>query len=425
MLVHSEIMKCRSCGSSRLYNFWTAGVQYIVGFPKTMAITTLPQAPLTLAVCESCWLVQLRHTVDKDMLFHDFWYRSGMNEMMREALRDVVESTLTCVDLRKNDTVVDIGCNDGTLFSGYGDRDVVKVGFDPAKNIQSPGFQKTHGGWRFECDYFSAQRFLKNNQRAKIVTACAMFYDLENPTEFLKDVKKILHEDGVFVIQMNYLPAMLERHCIDNVSHEHLMYYSLGSLNDVVHRAGLEVFHTEINFVNGGSLRAYICHSKKRAPTEEAISLLASEKENGGLESLSTYEQFAGRVGVILEDLDKLLVELAEKSEVVYAYGASTRGTALLQMLKNTHLIRGVAERDASKWTRFMVGSWLPIVPEEEAREQATVFFVLPYHFLSAIIQRERQWIVGGGKLLVPVPKPELLRHEKVLEELELHEEPK
>jgi len=202
---------------------------------------------------------------------------------------------------------------------------------------------------------------------------------------------------------------MLKNCTIDNVSHEHLCYYSLRSLIPVFEAARLSIFDVQLNDVNGGSVRVYATHREKFRPVSDRVFELVRDEARQGLDSFKTYENFSALVKNRLDAIDALLLDAKDRNEVIYAYGASTRGTVLIQLLKNSHVLRGVAERDPLKWGRVMVSSWLPIVSEEEARKNATVFFILPYHFLPGIIQREKVWMQGGGKLLVPLPEPRLL----------------
>jgi len=422
--IYSEVTRCRCC-SNALDEVWDGGEQYVVRFPKLEENREdMPRVPLVLMVCSACGLVQLKHSVDSDAMFHTFWYRSGTNEMMRVALRDVVEKSMRYVDLQEGDIVVDIGCNDGTLFQYYGDKKVRKIGFDPAKNIQSPGMQR--GGWEFICDYFNAGTYRsylhRNNvfkklkpekfKPAKLITACAMFYDLENPKEFLRQVANILDPNGVFVVQMNYLGTMLKNRCIDNVSHEHLCYYSLRSFVRLLADTSLSVFAAELNDVNGGSIRIYLSLKSKEARGDGSAHKIVSD-EISELDALLSC--FPTMVKCLTVDIHRKLYELSHK-ETIYAYGASTRGTSLLQLLGDvSSMIQAVAERDPSKYGRMMVGSWIPIVSEEDARKKATVFFVLPYHFLPTILKREKEWMKNGGKLFVPLPNPRLISWRDVM----------
>jgi len=218
-------------------------------------------APLELVRCknEACGLVQLRHTVNRDLLYREYWYQSGINQSMRDALMDVAVSATQAVKLNAGDIVVDIGSNDGTLIRHFhtlkGDLRI--IGFEPAKNL---ALSPQDGAREIINDYFNYKDFALRfpNEKAKVVTSIAMFYDLDNPNVFVRDVKRVLANDGIWVIQMNCLERMLDQNAFDVISHEHLEYYSVSVLDYLVGKHGFEVDHVEFNEVNGGSMRAYV-----------------------------------------------------------------------------------------------------------------------------------------------------------------------
>jgi hypothetical protein len=387
--------------------FWDAGPLHIVEFPKLGDAPTKPKVPLQLAVCEKCWLVQLMHTTDPKYLYEEFHYRSGVNEMMRAALASIVNSALYEVHLARGDVVVDIGANDGTLLSFV--PETVRVACEPAKNMYAmvskyaeiiiPEF------WSGEAYERAFARHSIPVRKAKIVFACAMFYDLENPVEFCKQVAKILDKNGVFVVQMNYLPTMLSSNGVDNIVQEHLTYFSLSTLIPVFQAAGLLIYKAETNSVNGGSLRVYACHAGQRDSDASVHAILGREYAMG-LASLESYFSFTSRTVGVLSTLQKMLDDLSVKHKKVYAYGASTRGTTLLQLLRTDGRLIACAERDDRKIGRYMVGANLPIVSEDEFRKEAECGLVLPWHFLGAIQQREKEWLAKGNQMIVPLPYP-------------------
>lgn len=398
----TEKLVCRVCkaGLPRT-SIIDLGDQYIVDFPKK-GEKGRDHAPLELALCK-CGLLQLRHTVDADTLFKTFWYRSGINEQMRAALANVVTSAAAQVSLKPKDLVLDIGSNDGTLLSMYGD-DIGTVGFEPATEVAEESRKNTSAIiWN---TYFNAKNALYSSigKKYKIVTAIAMFYDLDDPLAFIKEVEQILHDDGVFVVQMNYLGSMLRNLAFDNISHEHLCYYSLQTLMQMFQSVGLVIVDAETNEINGGSIRIYA--KKKGINSFRCAQLL---REDMQICKRDKIEQFAERIDDCCAELGLLLGGLAKEGKKVYAYGASTRGSTLLQTLFNTSAnakdyILGVAERDPNKFGREMNGLDLAIISEEDARKEADYFLLLPYHFWSSISKRERQWMVNGGKFILPVP---------------------
>jgi SAM-dependent methyltransferase len=403
---YRAIKRCRVCGSDRLKEFWSGGVMQVVEFPLLGAKPQKPRVPLRLAVCEGCWLVQLLHTTDPRYLYETFWYRSGMNEMMRAELKGIANSAAAESDLKERDWVLDVGCNDGTLLENYPEG-MNLVGIDPAKNLALDPQRK----WAFVCDYFSdaAALMASDHNKFKVVTALAMFYDLEDPLAFCRQVSHILAPDGVFIVQMNYLPEMLKAGGVDNVCHEHLTYFSLDTLMTVFDQAGLDIYKVSLNKTNGGSIRVYACHSDARPLDGSVTATLNRELDVMRLHTWKPYARFSERVGQTCNILNTWLEGFKHEGRKVYAYGASTRGTTLLQLLDTRKKLIACAERDERKFGRYMVGADLPIVSEDEFRRDAEVALILPYHFFTSIWERESDWLDRGGRMIIPLPNPRIM----------------
>lgn len=416
-MLYNEVRECRGCGKDDLDEVLSLGNQYIVDFPDEKVGQ---QCPLELLKCRHCALIQLRHTVDPVRLFRKFWYKSGINESMKMALEDIVKNAVNLTGIEPGETVLDIGCNDGTLLEYY-PNSILTVGIDPAADL----IQEAQAMGRAEvavCGFFS-QKAVANWAPYKIITAVAMFYDLDNPAEFLLQCKHVLDKNGLLVIQMNYLKTMLDNCTVDNISHEHLTYYSLTSLKPLVESVGLEILGAETNDVNGGSVRVYITHAgaqlNSKVDTDRlaqlSIGAMALEhmEQNMQLHREAPYAEFKARVRAMKKAVVEYIEGSAKMGKKIYVYGASTRGTALLQYLNHgtevARLIQGAAERDERKYGKMMVGTWTPIFDEETCRKQAKVFLVLPYHFLEGIKRREEQWMLDGGELLVPLPRPSIV----------------
>lgn len=403
---------CRVCNSA-LEPILDLGNHYVSDFPKPNDAASL-KAPLELSLCRRCHLLQLRHTVDPNDMYRNYWYRSGTNQTMRNALADIANKAETLVHLQEGDAVLDIGCNDGTLLASYRTGDIIKIGIDPSNVAEIA--QKVAD--KIVIDFFSAEVYAKamSNKRAKIVTSIAMFYDLEDPNRFVSDIKRVLELDGLWVIQMSYLPLMLKTNEFGNICHEHLEYYSLQSLEYLLNLHGFEVVDVELNDINGGSLRAYI-RNRGADPAiygDEIYRALASERvktmrENEirlGLTDKPVYEEFAMRVERIKHDTVDFISNAAAKGKRVYVYGASTKGNTVLQYFGLDHtLITAAAERNPDKWGRVTVGTNIPIVSEADARAaKPDYFLVLPWHFLEEFMAREHDYLYSGGRFIVPFP---------------------
>jgi hypothetical protein len=249
--------------------------------------------------------------------------------------------------------------------------------------------------------------FVAEHGPFKAVTAIAMFYDLDDPVRFLEDVKSVLAPNGLIVIQMNYLVTMLERNGYDNILHEHLTYFSLNSLVPALRRAGLEVIDVSTNEVNGGSFRVYCAPRGTRTVPGGAdrIERLAARESRFELVNRDTYAEFAGRVRQIRKETREVVNKALKAKKTIYAYGASTRGLVILEYCGlDGEMIAGAAERNPEKWGRTYAGTGIRCVSEDEAREKADYFLILPHHFLPEFVVREAEWLARGGRFIVPLP---------------------
>lgn len=399
---------CRVCGNGRLEPILSLGELYVTDFVAGDGSGPPPiVAPLDVVLCDpeagGCSLLQLSSTVSQERLYRQYWYKSSVNQTMRDALADVTEAAQRLTSLAAGDVVLDIGCNDGTLLRSYGIPGLTRVGFEPVRDFVK---EAEVGGNRVINDFFNAEAFLRQfpQTKAKVVTSIAMFYDLEDPNAFVADVKRLLTEDGVFIIQQNYLLTMLEQNAFDNIIHEHLEYYSLRSLQHLLSRHQLEVFDVELNELNGGSFRTAIARAGTR-PIHERVRAMANAEE--GLRYRRAYQAFAERVVRLRTDVASLIKQEVARGKKVYIYGASTRGNTLLQYFGlDQTLIAAAAERNPIKYGRRTVGTNIPIISEEQARrERPDYFLILPWAFLQEFLRREAAFLKGGGKFLVPLPE--------------------
>lgn len=411
---------CRLCGSRQLSPILTLGPQMLASaFASRENQDFLPsrKVPLELVRCNpeldenACGLVQLKHTFPSDIMYTDYWYASGVNQTMRDALADITMKALEFVSIEQGDVAVDIGCNDGTLLKSYENKALDLVGFDPAKN-----FLGAHGeGFTRINNYFNKNSYTlaRGTKKAKIVTSIAMFYDLENPIAFVQDISEILDDSGVWILQMADLPNMLRNNMFDNICHEHLAYYHLAPMEFLLKKCGMKLVDLEMNFVNGSSYRFYIRKDSGPEPTVEALKRIAKtrfEEFNLALDTDAPYKKFKENLERNKNDLLFFINQERAKGKKVFVYGASTKGNVLLQYCElNEETIPFAAERNPRKWGTRTLGSNIPIISEEEARAlKPDYFLVLPYHFLDEMLVREKEFIDRGGKFIVPIPTVKL-----------------
>ena len=421
---YRQIKECRSCGATELRPILDLGRQWISDFPLESNHEGQEAVPLELILCEKsaggCGLLQLRHTTDSELLYRHYWYRSVINTSMRLALRNITESLEAKVELGSDDLVLDIGCNDGTLLRSYSIPGLRLVGFEPARNIVADAEKDTT---RIFNTFFNAPDFVDafGKGSAKAITSIAMFYDLDDPNRVVADVAECLAPEGVWVIQMAYLPTMLEDTMFDNICHEHLEYYSLSSLEVLLKRNSLEIADAELNDVNGGSLRTYIRHAGSGAAEspfgDGRVEGLRRFEAAIGLDDKQVYEEFGNRTREVCTTIKTFIEREVAAGKRVHGYGASTKGNTLLQLAGfDSSLIEAIAERNPDKWGRRTVGSNIPIISEEEMRAEAPDYLLaLPWHFLDEFRQREHAFLQGGGQFIAPLPTPRLVGLDGVL----------
>lgn len=335
-------------------------------------------------------------------------HNSAITQTMRDALGDVVMKASERVDLASGDTVIDIGSNDSTLLENWPAK-LDRIGFEPATNLMEEAHKP---GLTVVNDYFSLKALREvSGKKAKVITAIAMFYDLDAPVQFCMDVWGALADDGVFVIQQAYLPDMLRNNDIGNVCHEHLSYQSLHSLETILNRAGLFVFDVEQNDINGGSFRVYACKgSHKHRPLSSSLAQMRMKEVAMGLGTEAPYLAFAQRSEILKGHVREFVQKETSSGGRVYVYGASTKGNTMLQYWGLTgEEISGAAERDERKWGRTTPSTRIPIVSELEGRSRGTAFLVLPFHFKKEFLKREEAFLEKGGKMCFPLPQMQII----------------
>ena len=408
---YRAIRFCRLCSHNELTPLWDLGEQYIMGYPPLSYPRDYGvKAPLRLWMCCQCKLVQLEHTVDRDKLYEHYYYRSGISGTMRNALQEVVDHARRSANLLPGDAVADIGCNDGTLLDLY-PPSAVTIGVDPSDIAR----QTVHARHTFVNHYFSVDSLKRAypNVRLgtwKIITSVAMFYDVPRPLDFMADIADMLHEEGVWVNQMNYTPMAMNNLAVDFISHEHLTYWTIQTLEWGLEHAGLEIFDIDLLPLNGGTARFYIQHRGARPiiHKDKVDKLRHDELEYNSPQAWQAFHEKVDRNGSVLRGI---LGRARSQEKVVAVYGASTRGNSLLQYYDlDVKQLPYAADRDPQKWGKKMVGTNIPIVSEEEARScKPDYFLVLPYSYIEEFKVREKEFLDRGGKFIVPLPKAEVV----------------
>ena len=299
--------------------------------------------------------------------------------------------------------MVDIGANDGTLLRNY-PKNIFRVAVEPITKFAKEAKKHSDKVVNDFFNYNSYQKILKN-KKADIVTAISCFYDMENPNKFVEDVKKIMKDNGIFIIQQNYLVGMLKQNAFDNIVHEHLEYYSLLSLNHLLAKHDLEIFDLEERELNGGSFRTYITSKGQRRKTKAVIKMEKYEKRLK-LNNKKVYMDFAKRIKHNKQKLFEFIQKVNKNGKKVYLYGASTRGNTLLQYFGlDQSLIQKAVERNPEKWGKIIASVGIPIISEVQARkDKPDYMLILPWFFKQEFLRREKKYLQSGGHFIFPLP---------------------
>lgn len=410
-------MTCRAC-RNELEEVLNLGNLHLNDFPKHPGeIGCIPRVYLILCFCRMCGLAQLRHTTPADWLYRNYWYRSNVNEMMVRELQEIVGEGLAYTTVASGNVVIDIGANDGTLLKAYREHRAVawRVAVEPALNLQSRWEEHAEAGWP---DYFPHPDLLAEySGRARIVTAVAMCYDLEDPLGFFAAIRQLLHPEGLCIVQFQDMGQMLETSAFDNICHEHLEYYTLHSLYPIVHKVGLTVTRCVQTPINGGSLRVHLRRADRTWAVGPNVEQQYQREAAQGLSTLAlqvspeAYLRFGRRVRTAMEQIHATFEAARLNGSVVDVYGASTKGNILLQVMNiSSSDVRQAIDRSPEKHGYHTI-TGIPIVGEEQAKvEPADAWLVPIWQFRPSVLKRERWYLRQGGQMIFPLPQCEVVK---------------
>ena len=383
-------MECRNC-KKELVSVLDLGELYPSNFVET---TVGEKIPLEMMVCSECGLVQLNENAELDSMYRQYWYKSSLNKTMITALQDIVGRVKEFGYTKGN--ILDIGANDGTLLKLFGE-DYFRVGIDPALNLADEAKVNCE---IFINDYFPSEKLPET--KFDVITSIAMFYDLPDPNSFVEAIKEYLKDDGMWVVQFTDLKSMLQLNAFDNICHEHLEYYSLSFLNTFFTKHDLSICFVEYNEVNGGSIRLYV--DKKFRPVHYSVGYYLYDEYLYMTSFYNPFEAFKERV----LDVKERLMTFMECIDNVYVVGASTKGNTLLQYYGLTDVyIKKALEVNRDKFGLKTVGTNIPIVDEDYGlKENPEFLLILPWHFTDFFLKIFSNYLMDGGKLIVPLPIP-------------------
>ena len=406
MNLYTEIESCRVSKEKDLVSFLNLGNQKLTGvFPRPNE--EIDRGPLELVWSPSSHLVQLKHTFEPTEMYGDnYGYRSGLNNSMVQHLIGKANYLIELSDLQPGDVVVDIGSNDCTTLKAFPDY-VKRIGIDPTIKKFSEYYPEEIP---YVADFFSEEsyRSVEKDKNAKLIMSIACFYDLDDPVSFVRDIRSVLSDDGMWDFEQAYLPSTLRSLSYDTACHEHIEYYSMLSVQNILERAGMKIVDVTLNDINGGSFAVTACKDTNTSikVNDAVINWLIDEEYKMGLHTTKPYFDFAQRTYEHRDSLVNLVRSLRADGKTIYGYGASTKGNVLLQWCGFTpDDITAIGEVNSDKFGCVTPGTNIPIISEEEVKaSKPDYMIVLPWHFKNGIIQREQEYMKSGGKFIFPLP---------------------
>lgn len=402
-------MKCRNCSSSKFKKIVEIGSQPISSRTHHK-IVKLKKYPLDLYECQNCKLVQLSKVAPSNEMYGStYGYWTGLSTLMINHMKKKVKRIQKMQFIKNNSLILDIGSSDYTFLSLFKNfkKNLNLFAIDPSAKKFELGFKKRN--INLIIDYFSKNKIEENEnyklnkiKKFSLISSFAMFYDINNPNKFCKDINNLLDKDGLWFVEFSYLPLLLKQLTYDQINHEHVTYYSLTTFKNILDKQGLRIIDVAFNDINGGSAEVIVAKkfSKRKSNKNKIDQILEDEK----LINNQSYRNFNFRIENVKKVINLFLKNKSKKK--IIGYGAATKGNIILNHCEITSKqIRYICDGNIRKHNRFTPGSNIKIISKEKMRKMKPDYlFVLLWSFRSEVIKQELKYINSGGTLIFPLP---------------------
>ena len=404
---------CRVCGNSNLRLVLSLGSQPLANAFLSSREEFAGEAryPLDVYLCETCSLVQLLDVIDPGMLFSHYLYLTGTAETMERHHAAYAGTLVQMLALERDDLVVEVGSNDGSLLEHFQRRDLRVLGIDPASNIAELANKR---GIQTLSRFFSPSTAAEVRQaygEAKAVLANNVLAHVDDVQGFVEGCMHLLNPTGLLVVEVPYLRRLVEKLEYDTIYHEHLCYFSATALARLCGQLGLSIVRADEMPVHGGSLRLYIGREERHgAHGRKALELLKTEQAEG-LASQQTLGGFAKRVEASRQAIYQLLHDLAEQGKTLAGYGAPAKATTLLNYCGiGPGELPYLVDKNPWKVGRYQPGTRIPVLGVETLLEREPDYvLILPWNLQSEVVEQQREYAQRGGRFIVPLPEPRIL----------------
>lgn len=395
-------MKCRACNHETLQSVIPLG-----NLPLANALTKNPTQHKTynleVMLCTTCGLAQLKDIIPPEELFTEYFYYSSHAQTMLNSAKTLVEKTSQ--DLNQQSFVVEIASNDGYLLKNYIEKNIPILGIDPAQNIAATA---NKNGILTLCDFFNdqtAHHVVKNYQKANVIHANNVMAHVPDINNFVKGLKILLDDQGFIVIEVPSFMDLIQTGAFDTIYHEHVFYFSLKPLKELFKKHHLTIFNLEKLSIHGGSFRLFIGHDNKYHE-HECIKKIILEEENFGLYNTKIFQDFMDKIVQLKNNLQNKLLNAKQKGKKIAAYGASAKGTTLLNFFNIPNdIIEFVVDKSTFKQGLYTPGKNLLIQhPEELVNKNIDIALLLTWNFKEEILKEQHAFLKSGGEFLIPLP---------------------
>ena len=406
-------MECRICKNKGLEIFLSLGKSPLANnfLSKEQLEKKEETFPLELAFCNNCKLVQLTYVVPPELMFKNYVYVSSTSTTFKIHFTKMAEDISNSFNLNDKSLVVDIGSNDGLLLKGFQKFGVKTIGVEPATNIaeiaQKEGIETIN-------DFFSRKvvnGVIEKKGNANVVTACNVFAHIDDIDDVIGNVKLLLKEDGIFVIEVQYFVDTIEKMTFDNVYHEHLSYYTLTSLNFFFKKHGMDIFNVQRVDSHGGSLRVFVKKTGGKYEINEEVKKIMDYEKSIDIEDLETYKKFANKVYEVKEKLISYIQDIKNQGESIAGYGAPAKSTTLLNFCNiGKDFIDYVVDDNPLKIGLYTPGAHIPVVSSEYLDEKTPDYvLILAWNFTHEILEKTKKYANQGVKFIIPLPEPKIV----------------